>query len=287
MLVSTRSHKNIEWDDKPESSMRSKEFNTWKNYLNMEEEDIIDDIIEEAQQDLGLHKILEILIEADKQKYFLLLSSKSIKIPEDFDTDQPKQTESVKKTKSRTRTYNTNHNNTHDHDDANDQDVTNKKGDTNHWDTNTRNNPLTTLMQQLQALQQQMEDMQQGTTTRYSLEDICPYPFDRSLNMAPFPPNSEIPKYDKYNGKSDPRDHIREFCTMSLDFAHNDTYMMRLFPRSLGGQTMEWLSKLTPHIKSFEELVNKIVSGNILITFNTRLPCLTFATQNKRTMNHS
>lgn len=83
-----------------------------------------------------------------------------------------------------------------------------------------------------------MWDMQQGTTTRYSLEDICPYPFDRRLNMVPFPPNPKTPKYDKYNGKSDPCIYIREFSSMRLEFSHNDTYMMRLFPRSLGAQMM-------------------------------------------------
>lgn len=36
--------------------------------------------------------------------------------------------------------------------------------------------------------------------------------------------------------------------------------MMRLFPKRLGGQTMEWISKLTPPIKSFDELVNKLIS---------------------------
>lgn len=50
--------------------------------------------------------------------------------------------------------------------------------------------------------------MQQGTTVRYSINEICPYPFDRSLNMIPFPPNSDIPKFDKYDGKGDPRDHV-------------------------------------------------------------------------------
>lgn len=102
--------------------------------------------------------------------------------------------------------------------------------------------------------------MQRGTTQRYSLEDICPYPFDKSLNMIPFPPNYEIPKYNKYNGKTDPQDHVREFFIMSIEFVHNETYLMRLFLRSFGGQAMEWFLKLPPGFKSFEELVDKFVS---------------------------
>ncbi|GLJ08948.1 hypothetical protein SUGI_0099090 [Cryptomeria japonica] len=222
MPVSTQSRKNVEWDDDElESSMGCREVNTWKNYMNLDEDEITYEVIEEAQQDPSLHKLLEKLIKTDKKKYFLLLSRKGIKIPKDFDMEPPKQTKNIKMTKSRTHTSHNDHDNTYDHSNTNDQ------GDTNHRDT--RKYPLATLTQQLQALQQQMEDMQQGTTTQYSLEDICPYPFDQSLNMAPFLSDSEIPKYDKYNGKNDPRDHIREFCTMSLEFAHNDTYMMRLF----------------------------------------------------------
>lgn len=81
--------------------------------------------------------------------------------------------------------------------------------------------------------------MQRGITKRYFLQDIFPYPFDINMNMIPFPANCELPKYDKYNGKIDPQDHVREFCTMSLEFVHEETYLMRLFPRRLGGQCME------------------------------------------------
>lgn len=122
------------------------------------------------------------------------------------------------------------------------------------------NNPLNALTQQIQDLQQQMQDMQRGEMGKYYLEDICAYPFDRSLSMISFPPNCEILKYDKYNGKPDPKDHAREICTMSLEFPHTDTYLMRLFPQILSGQTMEWLSKIMPSIRSFEELVKKFIS---------------------------
>lgn len=40
-----------------------------------------------------------------------------------------------------------------------------------------------------------------------------------------------------------------------MEFMHEQTYLMRLFPGSLGGQAMEWFSKLTMGIKSFEELI--------------------------------
>jgi hypothetical protein len=95
---------------------------------------------------------------------------------------------------------------------------------------------------------------------KYALEDICPYPFNRQLTMIPFPKHYEIPKFDRYNRKTDPIDHVREFRNMILEFTHEDTYLMSWFPRSLGGQSMEWLSKITPPINTFKELINKFIS---------------------------
>lgn len=40
-----------------------------------------------------------------------------------------------------------------------------------------------------------------------------------------------------------------------MEFMHDQTYLMRLFPRSLGGQTMEWFASLPKGIKMFEELI--------------------------------
>ena len=40
------------------------------------------------------------------------------------------------------------------------------------------------------------------------VDSICALPFDRSLYMVPFPMDIEVPKYDKYDGNSDPNDHV-------------------------------------------------------------------------------
>jgi hypothetical protein len=50
--------------------------------------------------------------------------------------------------------------------------------------------------------------MQGGATKKYSLEDIFPYPFDIKLTMIPFPKHCEILKFDRYNKKMDPIDHV-------------------------------------------------------------------------------
>lgn len=41
--------------------------------------------------------------------------------------------------------------------------------------------------------------------------------------MPPFPRNFEAPKFDKYKGKGDSRDHDREFYIACLEVAHDET----------------------------------------------------------------
>ena len=43
----------------------------------------------------------------------------------------------------------------------------------------------------------------------YTFEEICPYPFNSSIQMIPFPNNFEMKKIDKYKGRGDPREHNR------------------------------------------------------------------------------
>src|SRR5271168_3830819 len=101
---------------------------------------------------------------------------------------------------------------------------------------------------------------QSGAPKPFFIEALCPFPFDKSLIMIPFPTNAIYPKYEKYEGTSDPQDHLREFCALSLEFMHAITYLMKLFPRSLEGMAMEWFSKLPSGIQTFEELASKFVT---------------------------
>ena len=42
-----------------------------------------------------------------------------------------------------------------------------------------------------------------------------------------------------------------------MDFIHEDTYLLRPFPRSLKGQALEWFTKLSPPIKTFHKLARR------------------------------
>jgi len=87
--------------------------------------------------------------------------------------------------------------------------------------------PTSDLMSIVQTLIQKVDDIQTGGKHKhYSFEDICPYPFDHTLYMPPFPKNFETPKFDEYKGKGDPRDHLRDFYLAFLEVLNKDTYLM-------------------------------------------------------------
>ena len=77
--------------------------------------------------------------------------------------------------------------------------------------------------------------------------------------MPPFSRGVELPKYDKLFGTYDPQDHLWEFGALSMEFMHNQTYLMHLFPRSLGGQAMEWFLNFPTGIKTFNEIVSLFI----------------------------
>lgn len=80
------------------------------------------------------------------------------------------------------------------------------------------------LAQQVQNLQRQMTNMQTRNEKKsYTMEDLRPYPFDRTLYLLPFPPHFETLRFDKYIRKGDPQDHVKEFFTSCIEVAHEDT----------------------------------------------------------------
>ena len=59
-----------------------------------------------------------------------------------------------------------------------------------------------------------MERMKRGKIqpAKFSLEKVCPLPFDKSITFTPFLQNVQQLKY-KYFGTSNPQDHLRQFYT--------------------------------------------------------------------------
>lgn len=57
--------------------------------------------------------------------------------------------------------------------------------------------------------------------------------------MPLLPRNFETPKFDKYKGKGDLRDRVGELYFACLEVAYDETYLMHLFPQSLGRSAMQ------------------------------------------------
>ena len=111
---------------------------------------------------------------------------------------------------------------------------------------------------EIYELKKQMKQIS-APKSSFSFDSIFPNPFDKSVDMKDFPRKVEIPQYDKYDANGDPNDHVRQFYTMSFEFHHKDSYFMRLFPRNLKGQAMEWFTNITPPVKTFPELIQIFV----------------------------
>ena len=88
----------------------------------------------------------------------------------------------------------------------------------------------------------------------FSFEEIFPFLFDKSINMIPFPPNIVIPKFDKYMRETCPVTHLKEFSILCQEVAYSEDYLKRLFTRSLGGPTLEWLMNL-PRVPSYPSTI--------------------------------
>lgn len=107
-------------------------------------------------------------------------------------------------------------------------------------------NPQHDLIKEIQLMKDIIKNMKEGTNKRkpYSFKELCPCTYDPSMSIAPFPPGFEMPKFMKYKGKDDPRDHIHEFHILCQEVSYSDLYICRLFPKSLTGDALVWFSSL-------------------------------------------
>lgn len=119
-----------------------------------------------------------------------------------------------------------------------------------------KNDP--SMKEEIDQLKKQLKQIS-TTKSYFSLDSVCPNPFDKSVDMKDFPRKIEIPQYDKYDGNGEPNDHVHQFYAMSFEFHHEDSYLMRLFPRSLKGQQMEWFTNTNPLVNMFPELIQRFV----------------------------
>ena len=104
--------------------------------------------------------------------------------------------------------------------------------------------------------------LKDGTNTKtFKFENYCTYPFDKTITMTPFPKHFEIPKFDKFRGKSDPVTHFKEFYMHCQEVAYNDVFRMWIFSKILAGLALEWFFRIRQgSIKTFVDLSEAFVA---------------------------
>lgn len=122
--------------------------------------------------------------------------------------------------------------------------------------------PSTLVNEEWEDIKSTLKDLQAGTSKKsFMFEDICPYPFDPSNSIIPFPKNFEISKFDKYKGRGDPQDHLQELYMHFQEVLHDDNYLLHLFPQICIGQELEWFMCLPRvSISTFANLLEKFIT---------------------------
>ncbi|KAK4710126.1 hypothetical protein R3W88_004639 [Solanum pinnatisectum] len=73
-----------------------------------------------------------------------------------------------------------------------------------------------------------------------SYEDLCMYP-DVEL-----PKGYKLPKFEMFNGIGDPKAHLRIYCDKLVGVGNDEKILMKLFMRSLTGETLSWYIEQDP-----------------------------------------
>lgn len=111
-----------------------------------EEVEILPEHIAKCQKDKNFQKVMEILLNEEKEKYFLKLAQEGAKLPHHFNV------ETIITLEEETET--------------------------------------SKLQKQLKIMQDQMAQMmleKDKPVKTFKMDTLCPFPFDKSINMPPFP----------------------------------------------------------------------------------------------------
>ncbi|XP_060170550.1 uncharacterized protein LOC132601485 [Lycium barbarum] len=71
-------------------------------------------------------------------------------------------------------------------------------------------------------------------------EDLCIHP-DIEL-----PAGYKVPKFDMFDGKGNPQAHLRSYCNKLVEVGKDRAIRMKLFIRSLTGETLDWYTCQDP-----------------------------------------
>ncbi|XP_043725605.1 uncharacterized protein LOC122672171 [Telopea speciosissima] len=116
------------------------------------------------------------------------------------------------------------------------------------------------MEKRLRELTEQVEGLKkQATPDAYSLVGRHPYPLE--IMTTPLPIGFKPPPFDRYDGTTNPTDHINYFNAMMTMYGGTEIVSCRAFPSSRMGATTSWFSWLPPNsITSFAQLCRAFVT---------------------------
>lgn len=86
-------------------------------------------------------------------------------------------------------------------------------------------------------------------------------PLSLEILHTQMPQGIEMPRFEKYEGKGDPTNHVNAYTSLCSDFILDDKLLAKNFPRTLKVTTLEWFSNLPNHsIQSSNEHVDAFIS---------------------------
>lgn len=96
------------------------------------------------------------------------------------------------------------------------------------------------------------------------LQSLDKNPFTEEIIKAPLPQGFKLPVLDKYDGSSDPIDHVMLYHQNMLIYQESEAALCRAFPSTLTGAAQKWYSKLAPgSIGGFKHLYELFVANFI------------------------
>ena len=94
-----------------------------------------------------------------------------------------------------------------------------------------------------------------------ALDLISFSPFSREIEKAKLPERYTAPRFEVYNGRTDPVTYIGHYQQSMTLSRHNDPLMCRLFQSSLGEVVMRWFNQLgTRTIYSWDQMTEAFVA---------------------------
>jgi hypothetical protein len=106
---------------------------------------------------------------------------------------------------------------------------------------------------------------QVGSGSQSSIGYVKPYTL--RINLMRMPTNYPPPKFQQFDGKGNPRQHVAHFIETCNNAGAYGDYMVKQFVRSMKGNVFDWYTNLKPNsINSWEQLEREFLNH----FYNTR-----------------